>query len=35
MKFLVVLFGLLAVVSSAEYCYNDVVGSCGTRGIRF
>ncbi|KDR16114.1 ferritin heavy chain [Zootermopsis nevadensis] len=27
MKFLVVLFGLLAV-SSAEFCYNDVVRSC-------
>jgi hypothetical protein len=35
MKFFVVLSGLLAVVNCAEYCYNDVVGSCGSRGIYF
>jgi hypothetical protein len=35
MKFIVVLSGLLSVVNCAEYCYNDVVGSCGTRGIYF
>jgi hypothetical protein len=32
MKFLVVLSAFLAV-SFAQYCYNDVVGSCGPRGI--
>nr|AGM32344.1 ferritin, heavy subunit [Coptotermes formosanus]AGM32405.1 ferritin, heavy subunit [Coptotermes formosanus] len=32
MKFLVVLSAFLAV-SFAQYCYNDVVGSCGPRGV--
>lgn len=32
MKVLVVLSALLAV-SFAQYCYNDVVGSCGPRGV--
>jgi hypothetical protein len=32
MKFLVVLSALLAV-SFAQHCYNDVVGSCGVRGM--